>query len=96
MLKNGFFDEPLSEEGVGRVFESDITLAICNAILPPDHWAGKKVSIGYMRRYKGSKVAEMWSHAIGRPVKMCRSDDDGLSTLEDRVEAHIIQDGFSG
>jgi nucleoside-diphosphate-sugar epimerase len=96
MLKDGLFDEPLGEVGVGRVFESDIALAACNAILSPDRWTGKKVNIGSLRRYKGSEVAEMWSHAIGRTVRMCGSDDDSLLTLEDRVEAHIGQGDSSG
>jgi nucleoside-diphosphate-sugar epimerase len=96
MLTDGLFDEPLGEEGVGRVFESDIALAACNAILAPDRWAGKKINIGSLRRYKGSEVAEMWSRAVGRTVRMCGNDDNGLLTLEDRVEAHIGQKGSSG
>ncbi|KAK3669728.1 hypothetical protein LTR78_010411 [Recurvomyces mirabilis] len=96
MLKHGFFDEPLGEAGVGRAFESDIALAACNAILAPERWAGKKVSIGSLRRYRGSEVAEMWSQAIGRTVKMCGNDDESMLTLEDRVETHIGQGGSSG
>jgi nucleoside-diphosphate-sugar epimerase len=96
MLKDGLFDEPLGKEGVGRVFESDIALAACNAILAPELWAGKKINIGSLRRYKGSEIAEMWSRAIERTASMCGNDDDGLSTLEDRVEAHIGQRNLSG
>jgi nucleoside-diphosphate-sugar epimerase len=96
MLKDGLFDEPLGEEGVGRVFESDIALAVCNAILSPDRWTGKKVNIGSLRRYKGSDVAVIWSHAIGCTIKMCGSDEKSLLTLEDRVEAHMSQGRSSG
>jgi uncharacterized protein YbjT (DUF2867 family) len=96
ILKDGVFDEPLGEQGVGRVFESDIALAACNAILAPEVWAGKKVNIGSLRRYKGSEVAEMWSRAIGRTVNMCRGDDDGMLALEDRVETHGGQGNPSG
>lgn len=96
MLKDDLFDEPLGEKGVGRVFESDIALAACNAILEPYRWAGKKVNIGSLQRYKGSEVVEMWSRAIGRTVKMCGNNDDGFSTLENRIEAHIGQRNASG
>jgi uncharacterized protein YbjT (DUF2867 family) len=96
MLKDGVFDEPLGEKGVGRVFESDIALAACNAMLAPELWAGKKINIGSLRRYKGSEVAEMWSRAIGRTVSMSRGDDDGMSALEDRVETHGGQRDPSG
>ncbi|KAK4551739.1 hypothetical protein LTR86_010932 [Recurvomyces mirabilis] len=64
--------------------------------LAPERWAGKKVSIGSLRRYRGSEVAEMWSQAIGRTVKMCGNDDESMLTLEDRVETHIGQGGSSG
>jgi hypothetical protein len=96
VLRDGLFDELLEEKGVGRVFESDIALAACNAILTPDRWAGKKINIGSLRRYKGSEVAEMWSRAIDRPVSMCGNDDGCLSTLEERVEAHVGQRSSSG
>jgi uncharacterized protein YbjT (DUF2867 family) len=96
MLKDGLFDEPLGEKGVGRVFESDIALAACNAILAPELWAGKKVNIGSLRRYKGSEVAEMWSRAIGRAVRMCGNDDDAMLALENRVETHGGQGNPSG
>lgn len=96
MLMNGLFDEPLGEKGVGRVFESDIALAACNAILAPERWTGKKVNLGSLRRYKGFEVAEMWSRAIGRTVKICENVDDDYSTLEDRIEGHIGQAGSSG
>lgn len=86
MLTDGLFDEPLGEQGVGRVFESDIALAACNAILEPGRWVGKKINIGSLRRYKGSEVAKMWSRVIRRTVSMCENDDDSLLTLEDRVQ----------
>jgi uncharacterized protein YbjT (DUF2867 family) len=96
MLKDGVFDEPLGEQGVGRVFESDIALAACNAILAPELWAGKKINIGSLRRYKGSEVAEMWSRATERTVSMCGNDEDDLLKLEDRVETHGGKGNSSG
>jgi hypothetical protein len=38
----------------------------------------------------------MRSRVIGPTVSMCGNDDDGLSTLKDRVEAHLSQRNPSG
>jgi hypothetical protein len=91
MLRDGLLDQLLSEEGVGRVFESITALAASSAILGPELSFSKKANIGSLQRCEGYEIAEMWSRAIGRIASMCGNDDDALLAFKDRVKAYTGQ-----
>lgn len=82
MMKEGIFNEPLGELGVSRVATSDIALGVCNATLNPEKWVGKKIMIGSKERFTGQQIAELWSEATGKQIKMY-NDEKTLQAFED-------------
>lgn len=88
ILQHNLFDEPLGEMGMSRVSLQDIALAVRNIICDPslDKWAAKKIMIGSKHMYTGTEIADLWSQATGRRVKMMGCDDKSLTMVERFLE----------
>ncbi|KAK4508271.1 hypothetical protein PRZ48_002009 [Zasmidium cellare] len=94
-IMNGYFDEPLGEQGVSRVSTKDIATVARNAMLHPEKWAGKKIMIGSKKRYTGSEVVRRWSEAIGKEVKLCPSTQEGLDGFESKFFKKMPSPGWA-
>ncbi|KAJ5097434.1 hypothetical protein N7456_008155 [Penicillium angulare] len=88
MIERSVYDEPLSEQGVSRVAPSDIALAIKNVIIDESgKWAGRKISIGSKKVYKGSEIADIWSKALGKSIEMYPATEEGFQRFETEMGA---------
>ena len=88
MLERGVFNEPLGPKGTSRVSLWDVALAVRNIICDPKpkKWAGRKIMIGSKHMYSGGEIADLWSRATGRQIKMMGCDDESLTMVEKFLE----------
>ncbi|ETS73572.1 hypothetical protein PFICI_14518 [Pestalotiopsis fici W106-1] len=90
MLEHGVFHEPLGEKGASRVAPWDIALAVQRLVADDTaKWQGKHVAIGSLKLYKGSEIAQIWSRALSREVKMHPADEQGLQQYEDEFLSRV-------
>ncbi|KAK5125347.1 hypothetical protein LTR85_000456 [Meristemomyces frigidus] len=82
LLSGGFFGESLGQKGISRVSTSGIALAVCNAIIQPEKWRGKKVMVGSLHRYTGLEICRIWGKATGREVTVRACDEKGRKLFE--------------
>lgn len=96
MLEKGFFDVPFGEVGLSRVAPWDIALAARHVVAAYDgngsdgnknKWSQKKVAIGSRKAYKGSEMAQLWSEALGREIKVLPGNEEGFEKFEDGFRA---------
>ncbi|MGH7658466.1 MAG: SDR family oxidoreductase, partial [Gemmatimonadales bacterium] len=76
VLRNaGVYPEPVGP-GINRVDVEDIAQAAVNA-LTLDGFEGRTLPVSGPEALTGSKIAEVWSKALGRPVRYTGDDLDG-------------------
>lgn len=64
----------------------DIALAARNAMFDTDGiWASKKISLGSKSTYTGSEILEIWSKALGKPMKGFFSNDKNMDMWESKA-----------
>lgn len=86
LIEEGIFPEPLGELGVSRVSLEDVAQVACALIFNPDHkYAGTRITIGSRKAYTGSEICALWSEALGKDVKMLKSDAVGFDEFEHRM-----------
>ncbi|KAF3770400.1 NAD(P)-binding protein [Cryphonectria parasitica EP155] len=82
MMAHGFFPEPLSRNGVGRVDPQDIGLGAYRAIEDRGRkWAKKKVTIGGRHLYTSDEITSLWGKALGKEISMAGTDQQSLDEL---------------
>jgi len=73
--QHGIYPQPLGSTGVSRVDVRDIAEAAAIALTQGDH-GGQTYDLGGPTPWTGSATAEVWSRALGKPVKYAGDDLD--------------------
>ncbi len=75
VLQYGVYPQPIGETGVSRVDVRDIAEAAAIALTSPGH-EGETYDLVGPEEMTGTKTAEIWSRALGRPVAYGGDDLD--------------------
>ncbi|KAF2450676.1 NAD(P)-binding protein [Karstenula rhodostoma CBS 690.94] len=83
----------LSPHGISRIALSDIAIAARNAMYDTTGtWHRKKVQLGTKKLYTGAEFAEIWSKALGKPVKGVYITPEGAAEAEQLLRRVIPGD----
>ncbi|KAL8941479.1 MAG: hypothetical protein Q9216_002207 [Gyalolechia sp. 2 TL-2023] len=82
MGPEGIYEEAIGTKGVSRVDEEDIALAVVKVAEDPHRWNGKKVNIGSKELYTEHDFSQLWTEALGKPIKVAPNNEQGLDQVE--------------